>query len=77
MKQLKKRIYEIANEKNLSINSLCINGNLTSATIFDFLNGRTKYPSVFIIKKICAGAGITLAEFYAPDYFNDFDNVYR
>ena len=50
---VRKRIFEIAEENNCSITSLCLNSNLTPSTIFDFLNGKSKYPSIFTIKKLC------------------------
>lgn len=50
--------------------------NLTPSTIFDFMSGKSKYPKVITIKKICSGANITLEEFFARDYFNGTDDVY-
>ena len=73
----RKRIYEIADEKGLSINAICLNGNLTSSTVFDFLNKKSSCPNSMTIKKLCVGAGITLSEFYAPDYFNSTEDVYK
>ena len=74
---VKCRINELVKERDISITELCLNSNLTPSTVFDFLSGRYKYPSIFVIKKICVGAGITLSEFYAPEYFNSTDDVYR
>ena len=73
----RKRIYELAKERMISITELCLRSNLTSSTIFDFLNGKSKHPKIITIKKICVGAGITLEEFFARDYFNSTEDVYR
>ena len=73
---IKKRIYEILEEKKITLTSLCLNSNITPSTIFDFMYGKSKCPKVLTIKKLCAGAGITLQNFFARDYFDDIDEVY-
>ena len=74
---VRKRIFEIAEENKCSITSLCLNSNLTPSTIFDFLNGKSKYPSIFTIKKLCIGAGITLEQFFKKEYFNSEEDVLK
>lgn len=76
-KAIKTRIYEILNEKGLSLTALCLNSNITPSTIFDFMSEKSKCPKVITIKKLCAGAGITLAEFFDREYFNDTDDIYN
>lgn len=74
---IKKRIKEIIDEKNISLTSLCLNSNLTPSTIFDFMNGNSKNPNILTLQKLCAGANITLEEFFARDYFKTIDDVYK
>ncbi len=74
---LKTRINEISDNNPDSLTKICLNGNLTPSTMFDFMNDKTKSPTVFTIKKFCAGAGITLSEFYDRIYFNDNSDVYN
>ena len=76
-KAIKKRILELAEENNCTVTNLCLNSNLTPSTLFDFLNGKSKYPGILTIKKLCVGAGITLEEFFARDYFNTDDDVLK
>lgn len=71
---IKKRIQELVYENKTTLTNLCLNSNLTPSTIFDFMNDKVKSPTIFTIKKICLGANITLAEFFAPKYFEDFDD---
>lgn len=71
---IKKRILELIDEKSMTLTSLCLNSNITPSTLFDFMNGKVKSPTAMTIKKICMGASITLSEFFAPTYFNDFDD---
>ncbi|MBQ7466546.1 MAG: helix-turn-helix transcriptional regulator [Clostridia bacterium] len=74
---IKKRILELAENQGISLTALCLNSNLTPSTIFGFMYGDSKCPKVITIKKICAGAGITLQEFFSPKYFNDNTEVFE
>ncbi len=73
---IRKRILELVEENKTNLTSLCLNSNLTPSTIFDFMYGKIKCPKVITIKKICAGANITLEQFFARDYFNSTEDVY-
>ena len=46
-------------------------------SVFDFMSGKSKSPKIITIKKLCAGANITLEQFFAKDYFNDVDEIYN
>lgn len=74
---IRKRINEILIEKDISLTTLCLNSNLTPSTLFDFMNKRIKSPTIITIKKICAGAEITLEQFFARNYFNDNSDIYK
>lgn len=71
---IKKRILELVDERKTTLTALCLNSNLTPSTIFDLMNGKVKSPTAITIKKICMGASITLSEFFAPTYFNEFED---
>ena len=73
---IRTRINELIKENNTNLTNLCLNSNLTPSTMFDFMYGKTKSPKAITIKKICAGANITLAEFYNKEYFNDMSEVF-
>ena len=73
---IRKRILELVEENKTTITALCLNSNLTPSTVFDFMYGKIKYPKVITIKKLCAGANITLEQFFARDYFNSTEDVY-
>ena len=74
---INKRILEIVEEKKISLTALALRSNLTPSTLFDFMSGRSKSPKIITIKKLCAGADITLQEFFERDYFNSTDDVYN
>lgn len=73
---IRTRINELVKKEN-SLTNLCLKSNITPSTIFDFMYGKIKAPTIITIKKLCAGANITLQEFFARDYFNDFDEIYQ
>ena len=73
---IKTRINELVDENKTTLTALCLNSNLTPSTIFDFMAGKSKCPKVITIKKLCAGANITLEQFFARDYFNSVEDVY-
>ena len=72
---IKKRINEFVKDKK-SLSAICLNSNITPSTVFDFMNGKSKYPNILTLKRLCIGLGITLTEFFNTDYFNEDDNIY-
>ena len=72
---IRKRINELVDNNETNLTNLCLNSNITPSTVFDFMYGKSKCPKVDTIKKICDGAGITLSEFFMPDYFNGKDET--
>lgn len=72
---IKKRINELVKDKS-SLTSLCLNSNITPSTIFDFMNGKSKYPNILTLKRLCIGLNITLKEFFDTKYFDEDNNIY-
>ena len=66
---LKKRIIQLANEKNMSINKACEEGNLTTSTLNTFLNSKCAYCNVSTLVKFCEGLNISLFEFFNDEQF--------
>ncbi len=73
---IRKRIIELVEKNKTTLTALCLNSNLTPSTVFDFMSGKSKCPKVITIKKLCAGANITLKEFFSCEYFNGTEDVY-
>lgn len=69
-----KRINEICEEKGNNICNACLSGGKSPSAIYDLIKGRTKCPKVTTVKSFCEGAGITLSEFFAREYFNDTED---
>lgn len=70
---VKQRILQLAHEKDMSINKICMNGGITTSTVNTMLNGASEYCSVRTIMKICQGLGITLFDFFNDDIFKDLE----
>ena len=69
-----KRIEEICLEKDINVCEATLGVGKSPSAIYDLIKGRTKCSKVSTIKAFCQGAGITLAEFFDKDYFNDFED---
>ena len=68
-----KRVYEVCEEKNVTICDACLKGGMSPSALYDVIKGRTKSSTVITIKRFCEGAGITLKEFFDRPYFNEME----
>lgn len=66
-----KRIGEICQERGSNVCDLSLGGGMSPSAVYDLIKGRTKCSKVITVKRFCEGAGITLAEFFNREYFND------
>ncbi|GLO68371.1 MULTISPECIES: helix-turn-helix domain-containing protein [Oceanobacillus] len=69
-KALQIRITELCKQRSISILKLAELSKVNQSTINEFMQGRTKYPSVNTIKKISDGFEMSLSEFFNDDVFN-------
>ncbi|MCQ2471974.1 MAG: helix-turn-helix domain-containing protein [Clostridia bacterium] len=70
---VKNRIFELCNERNISINKLANVCGLPPSSIKNILYGKSNNPKILTIKMICDGLEITLAEFFNTDEFNSLE----
>ena len=70
-----KRILELCEKENISINKLAILSAITQSTLNSIINGESKNPQLKTIFKICYGLNITLKDFFDSSYFNDIDEL--
>ena len=68
---LARRLLETCRDKNTSISHLTKISGVNPSTVYEFLAGRTKCPTVAVIKQLCDGLNMTLAEFFNMDYFSN------
>ncbi|MBQ3692066.1 MAG: helix-turn-helix transcriptional regulator [Clostridia bacterium] len=68
-----RRILELCDEKNITVNKLCTISGVTQSTVNDIVNGKAKNIGVVTIKKLCDGLEITITEFFYTQYFQDLE----
>ncbi len=70
---IKNRILKLCGERNITINKLATISALPPSSLKAILYGRSQNPKIITIKIICDGLGITLAEFFNTDEFNNLE----
>lgn len=69
------RIWELAKEKDLSINKIATNAFINTSTLNSMLNGHSKKSEITTISKVCYGLGVTITEFFSSPIFNEVKDV--
>ncbi|MDE6727808.1 MAG: helix-turn-helix domain-containing protein [Oscillospiraceae bacterium] len=70
-----KRILELCNERNMTVNALANNAGISPSTIYSMLNYKSQNPGIVSIHNICYGFDITLREFFNSDIFVDVELI--
>ena len=71
------RIYQLCEERNMTINKASDTAGITQSTVSDIVNGVTKKPTVSTIKKLCDGFEISIREFFNSDLFDNLEQEIR
>ncbi len=67
---IRQRIYELCNERNISINKLCIMSGITQSTLANINARPNTNLTVLTIMRICRGLNISLKDFFNSSIFN-------
>ena len=70
---LRLRIFELCEERHMTINDLCSVCGLNQSTISNIIYGRNNSTNVSTIQKICDGLEIDLPTFFASDLFRNLE----
>ena len=71
---VKSRIYELCNERNITINKLCTISGITQSTLAN-INSRPNTNLTFLtIMRICRGLNISIQDFFNSSIF-DIDTL--
>lgn len=70
---VKKRIINLANEKNITLHRLSLDSGISYSTLSSFINGKSQSPKLVTLLHICEGLGIELNEFFTDNLFNDVE----
>lgn len=67
-----KRIYELCDERKLTINKLCYISGVTQSTVSNIIN-RNNSATIATIKKLCDGLDIHIRDFFASEIFDSLE----
>ena len=67
------RLYELCNERGVTINKISTISGVTQSTISDIVNRRTKSARVDTIQKLCDGLEISVRQFFDSPLFDDLE----
>jgi len=68
-----KRLYQLCDERNLTVNKISNISGVTQSTVSDIVNGTTNNAGIATIKKLCDGFEISVREFFDSDLFDDLE----
>ena len=68
-----KRLYQLCDERNLTVNKISNISGVTQSTVSDIVNGTTSNAGIATIKKLCDGVEISVREFFDSDLFDDLE----
>lgn len=70
---IRKRIKELADKKNITINKVSSLAGIPHTTLLAFMNNETHDPRISTLLHICEALDITLTDFFEDDIFNDVE----
>ena len=68
-----KRIIELCNERNITINKLATLSGITQSTLNNIVKGNSKTPTLQTIVYLCDGFNIEIVDFFNSDIFKNLD----
>lgn len=68
-----KRLYQLCEERNLTVNKISNISGVTQSTVSDIVNGTTANAGIATIKKLCDGFEISVREFFDSELFDDLE----
>ncbi len=70
---VRKRIIELCQQQDISINKLSNISGVTQSTVNNIVSGRNHSATISTIKKLCDGFGITIQDFFESELFYDLE----
>lgn len=68
-----KRLYELVDERQLTINRISTISGVTQSTVSDIVNGVTMNVKIATVKKLCDGLDISVRQFFDSPLFDDLE----
>ena len=70
---LQLRIFELCDQRAMSINALCSCSGITQSTLNNVVSGRNKSMTVSTVQKICDGLNMDLPRCFDSDLFRNLE----
>ncbi len=70
---VRKRIFQLCEQRNISVNKLSDMSGVTQSTVNNIVSGRNNSTTVSTIQKLCDGLGITIDDFFHCEFFTDLE----
>lgn len=70
---VRRRIIELCQEHNISINKLSTISGVTQSTVNNIVSGRNNSATVSTIQKLCDGLGISITDFFTSPLFQSLE----
>ena len=64
------RFKNICSERNIKMNELAVISGVTHSSVYSMLDSKRHNISIVLIKKLCDGLDISLAEFFDSEEFD-------
>ena len=71
------RLYELLDERGLTINALSMLAGVTQSTANDFLKGTSSNIGIITLKKLIDGLDMTITEFFDDEIFRNLSQEMR
>lgn len=71
---VRERLLQLLESRKFSVHKLALDSGVSPSTIKNILYGKSVNPGVVTIKMLCDGFGITIAEFFECELFNNLDD---
>lgn len=65
-----RRIFELCDERQITVNKISIISGITQSTVSDIVNGTTTNAGISTIKKLCDGFEISVRDFFNSSLFD-------
>lgn len=67
------RFKNICNDRNIKANELAVISGVTPSSVYSMYDNRRQNISIVLIKKLCDGLEISLADFFDSDEFKNLE----
>ena len=68
-----KRFKNICRERDIKANELAVISGVTPSSVYSMFDDKRQNVSIVLIKKLCDGLEISLADFFDSDEFNSLE----